>query len=352
MSGFEHEQIVVQTGERSRLPIIVAIHSTALGQAVGGCRMWAYPVWQDALADAFRLSEAMTWKCALADLPFGGGKSVIALPDREVLDADRRRAVMLDLGDMIQSLAGRYGVGEDVGTTADDMWVARERTPWAYCVPPAHGGSGEPAEPTAVGVLAAIAATCRRRFGTDDLSGRRFTVIGLGQVGSRVAHRLAAAGAQLIVTDVDASKRSLVADLDATWVDPDAAFAVDTDVLIPAALGGLLSARSIPRLSCAAVVGPANNQLEDTDAAKLLDDRGILWAPDFVVNAGGVIYGCLVDICGGAPEDAMREVERVGDRLEQIFADADTAGVTPHEAALRLARQRVADAGANATVAS
>jgi leucine dehydrogenase len=344
MAEFEHENVIVHAGRRSGLPIVIAVHSTALGRAVGGCRVWAYDSWRDGLDDALRLSEAMTWKCALADLPFGGGKSVIPLTNGDTLSGDRRRAAMLDLGDVVDTLGGRYGVGEDVGTTAHDMWIARERTEWAYCLPPAHGGSGEPAEATAVGVLAAIRSTCRKRFGTERLTGLRFTIVGLGQVGSRLAVRLAAAGSQLLLTDIDPAKRSLANDLGGQWLAPDVAHLAETDVLVPAALGGLLSRQAVPDLSCSAVVGPANNQLAGWDVADVLAERDILWAPDFVVNAGGVVYGCLIDIQGVTPEAAMHQVELIGTRLERIFDESERSGVNAYEAAMRIARRRVADA--------
>src|SRR5579862_3745730 len=175
----EHERVEIVVGERSALPVIVAVHSTVLGQAVGGCRLWRYRDWREALDDALRLSEAMTLKCALANLSLGGGKSVIALSPETGLTPERRRAAMLDLGDAVDGFGGAYGVGEDVGTTAEDMLIARERTRYAYCLPASQGGAGEPSEPTAYGVRDAIGVTLERAFGTSEVSGRSITVIGL-----------------------------------------------------------------------------------------------------------------------------------------------------------------------------
>lgn len=344
MSLLEHETVLVRRGERSGLPLIIAVHSTTLGQAIGGCRLWHYLDWRHGLDDALRLSEAMTLKCAAAELPFGGGKAVIALPAGTNLSPERRRAVMLDLGDLVDSLGGRYGTGEDVGTTAEDMWVVRERTESAYCLPRVHGGIGEPSEPTAVGVFAALASTCARLFGTESLAGRRCTVIGLGQVGSRLARLLHEAGAELIVTDVDSSKKELAHELSASWTEPHHAISEHTDVLIPAALGGLLTEDAVAALSCRAIVGPANNQLAGERVADLLRERGIVWAPDFVVNAGGAIYAATVDILGGAVEDAVAEVQRIGPRLTRIFDEADALGLTPYAAATRRARERISSA--------
>lgn len=342
--GLRHERVVITNGIRSGLPIIIAVHSTALGQAAGGCRMWHYDSWEDALHDALRLSEAMTLKSALAELPYGGGKSVIALPDGLHLGPDLRRAVMLDLGDAVDWLGGIYGVAEDVGTTAADMLIASERTRFAYCLPIANGGVGETSEPTAVGVYAALRATCLQRFGVADPDGLRCTVVGLGQTGSRIARRLANDGAQLAVTDTDSQKKGLAEELGATWLEPDAALTAPTDILVPAALGGFLTRDLVGRLQCHAIVGPANNQLADDSVAEMLEARGILWAPDFVVNAGGVIYGGLVDGAGVDPATAMARVEGIGNTLQAVYAAAAGAGITAYAAALELAQSRVAAA--------
>jgi leucine dehydrogenase len=337
----EHEQVAIAVGERSALPVIVAVHSTVLGHAVGGCRLWRYRDWRDGLDDALRLSEAMTLKCALAGLPLGGGKSVIALSPDTDLTPERRRAAMLDLGDAVERFGGSYGVGEDVGTTADDMLIARERTRYAYCLPESEGGVGEPSEPTAEGVRAAIGVTLEQALGSAEVSGRRIAIIGLGQVGSRVARRLAAAGADLVVCDIDASKRALANELGAAWTDPETALRADVDLLVPAALGGLLTDASVATLRCAAIAGPANNQLADDGVADTLRDRGILWAPDFVVNAGGVIYGSAMEFEGCTREDAVARVGAVADSLEAVFSAAFEHAVTPLAAARRVADERL-----------
>ena len=341
MSRLEHEQVVVSQGSRSGLPVIVAVHSTALGQAVGGCRLWRYDDWREGLEDALRLSGAMTLKCALAGLPLGGGKSVIALPPEVELTADVRRAVLHDLGDLVESLDGRYGVGEDVGTSARDMAVVAERTRFAYGLPEATGGMGEPSEPTAVGVFECLRATAERVWGTDDLTGRRVTVLGVGQVGSRLAMRLHAAGATLAVTDVDPAKRELAEALDADWLDPQEALATDTDLLVPAALGGVLTPSSVATLRCRAVVGPANNQLSDSAVADLVAQRGILWVPDFLVNAGGVVYGFEMELGSLDQDTAMARVRAIAHTLRDVFARADREQVTPLAAATGVAEDIV-----------
>lgn len=340
-AAFEHERVVLGQGVRSGLPIIVAVHSTTLGAAVGGTRMWTYPDWRDALTDALRLSSAMSLKNAAAGLDHGGGKAVIALPPATALSGERRVAVMRDLGDIVNSLDGELLVGEDVGTTGSDMVIVRERTKWTGGLPTSAGGSGEPAEPTAIGVYAAIEATARHAFGTEDLAGRTVCIVGLGQVGERLARRLSAAGAVLSVTDIDPRKRAVAEELGATWVDPAEALFTDADVLVPAALGAILTSESVPRLRCSAIVGPANNQLSHDGVAGLLAERGIVWAPDFIVNAGGVVFGVEVGLDGKSPEQAMNDVRGIGDRLSSVFARARQTSTTPLNVALEDARSRI-----------
>ncbi len=337
----EHERVEIVVGERSGLPVIVAVHSTALGQAVGGCRLWRYRDWRDALDDALRLSEAMTLKCALANLPLGGGKSVIALSPESELTPERRRSAMLDLGDAVDTFGGTYGVGEDVGTTAEDMLIARERTRYAYCLPESEGGAGEPSEPTAEGVRMAIGVTLERAFGSPEVSGRRVGIVGLGQVGSRVARRLAADGAELLVTDIDPSKRGLAEELGASWADPETVLGAEIELLVPAALGGIFTSDSVATLRCGAIAGPANNQLADDGVADALSSRGILWAPDFVVNAGGVIYGSAMEMEGCSREDAVARVGAITDTLEAVFSAATEHAITPLAAARRVAHERL-----------
>jgi leucine dehydrogenase len=349
VNALDHERVVIGRGDRSGLPVIVAVHSTALGQAVGGCRLWRYANWTDGLDDALRLSSAMTLKCAVSGLPLGGGKSVIALPPDVELTAAARRDVLLDLGDVIESLGGSYGAGEDVGTTADDMLTISERTKHVYGLPVATGGMGEPSAPTAVGVYESIRVTCQLLYGSSDLAGRTVTVIGLGQVGSRLASRLRAEGAKLTVTDIDERRRSFASDIDATWVALDEACSTEADLLIPAALGGLLTRELVPSLRCDAIVGPANNQLASDDVADLLAERGILWAPDFLVNAGGVIYGANMEMAKRTPEQAMAAVQAIGTTLHDVYTRSMSERVTPLAAATMLAQDRIAGAAESRT---
>ena len=345
LPDFSHERVEVITGRRSGLFIAVALHSSVLGSALGGARLWTYPHWSDALGDALRLSAAMTLKNAAAGLDAGGGKSVIALPAGVTLDADRRRDAFLDLGDAVESLHGLYRTAEDVGSTTEDMLVVSERTEHVVGLPDAVGGSGEPAGPTSLGVYESLRATLERVVGSPEVEGRRITISGLGQVGSRLAVRLAAEGARLTVTDVNPGKRDLAVELGAEWIAPGEEHLVPADVFVPAGIGGLLTDAVIDALDAKAVCGPANNPLADHSGAARLAGRGILYAPDFVVNAGGVIYLDLEAKKMGTRTEIMDRVARIGDTVRNIFDEAETRGVTPLEAAEGLAAERLAAGG-------
>ncbi|WP_109210278.1 MULTISPECIES: Glu/Leu/Phe/Val dehydrogenase family protein [Microbacterium] len=345
LPDFQHERVEVITGRRSGLFIAVALHSSVLGSALGGARLWTYPHWSDALGDALRLSAAMTLKNAAAGLDAGGGKSVIALPPGTMLDADRRRAAFLDLGDAVESLHGLYRTAEDVGSTTEDMLVVSERTEHVVGLPDAVGGSGEPAGPTSLGVYESLRATLERVAGAADVQGRHITISGLGQVGSRLAVRLSAEGARLTVTDVNPAKRDLATELGADWVAPGSEHLVPADVFVPAGIGGLLTDEVIDALDAKAVCGPANNPLADHSGADRLAGRGILYAPDFVVNAGGVIYLDLEAKKLGTRAEIMERVGHIGDTVRRIFDEAEARSVTPLEAAEGLAAERLAAGG-------
>ncbi|MFF5533447.1 Glu/Leu/Phe/Val dehydrogenase dimerization domain-containing protein [Streptomyces cinerochromogenes] len=339
---FDHEQVVVRTGRRSRLPVIVAVHSTALGPAAGGLRLWHYPDWRDGLTDALRLSTAMTAKFAVAGLPSGGGKAVVVLPEGTVPEPDRRRAVLDDVADTIESLGGAYATGPDVGTGPDDMAVIGRITPHVFCRPAHLGGSGDSSPHTARGTLAALRAVSRRLYGTERLDGRRLAVAGLGRVGAGLARLLAAEGAALTVTDVDPAKRGISDELGAVWAAPDGIHAADVDIVVPAALGSFLTRQSAAELRCRAVVGPANNQLATPDVADLLHRRGIVWVPDYVASAGGVVHAVSVEVHRLAAEEARARVDAIEDTVTELLRTAESQGRTPAQAAGELARRRLA----------
>ncbi|MDT0157591.1 Glu/Leu/Phe/Val dehydrogenase dimerization domain-containing protein [Microbacterium sp. ARD32] len=341
LPDFAHERVEVITGRRSGLFMAVALHSSVLGSALGGARLWAYPHWSDALGDALRLSAAMTLKNAAAGLDAGGGKSVIRLEPGQTLDADRRRDAFLDLGDAVELMGGLYRTAEDVGSTTDDMLTVSERTQHVVGLPSTVGGSGEPAGPTSLGVYASLQAVLERVTGTASAEGRRVTISGLGQVGGRLAARLAEQGAQLTVTDINPARRSFAEDLGATWVEPGSEHLVPGDVFVPAGVGGVLTDEVIDALDVKAVCGPANNPLADHSGADRLAGRGILYAPDFVVNAGGVIYLDLEAKRIGSSDEIMARVAAIGDTVRTILQDADERGVTPLQAAEELAASRL-----------
>jgi len=307
--------------------------------------MWAYDDARAAMRDAMRLSRAMTFKAAVADLKLGGGKGVIMLPLGRRLASERRHEALLDFAETVDALDGAYITAEDVGTSSRDMRVIAERTRHVVGLARAQGGSGDPSPFTALGVEIAVRACCERVFGSQDLRGRSVCVVGLGHVGSRVAKLCARAGAKLAVADVDGSKRALADQLGARWVTPERALLAPFDVLVPCALGGFLDDESVPRLQCQVVAGAANNQLADDSVADLLAGRGVLWAPDFVVNAGGLI-NVAEELDGYDTATVRRRVRGIADTLRQIFDDADAIGATPLTAAMELARRRLAAAQA------
>jgi leucine dehydrogenase len=331
----------VRRGARSGLYTMVAIHSTVRGASLGGCRMWAYEDTGEAVRDVLRLARAMTFKAAAADLPLGGGKGVIALRPGTALTSARRRAALLDFADTVGQLDGRYITAEDVGTSSRDMTLIRGVTPHVGGLARARGGSGDPSPYTALGVVTAIEVTCERALGASSLRGRSVAIVGLGHVGSRVARLCARAGARLIAADIDPAKREVARELGARWMTPAQALEAEVDVLAPCALGGVLDAEVTPRLRCRTVAGAANNQLADDAVADLLHARGILWAPDFVANAGGII-NIAVELEGPYdPRRARARVRGIRDTLQAIYHDADRMGTTPLTAAMELARKRL-----------
>jgi leucine dehydrogenase len=337
-----HELVQVVRGRRSGLAITVALHSTVLGPAAGGCRIAHYADPAAAIADALRLAAAMTEKNALAGLQYGGGKAVVALPTSARPAGAERTALLHDLGDAIEALGGRYLAGPDVGSSPVDMSVIGECTTHVCCRPVEDGGSGDSSLHTARGTLVALGAVADEAFGSPQFADRTFGVIGLGAVGAHVARLLERAGARLVVTDVNPATRSVAEELGATWVDPDDALAaMDVDILVPAALGGLLTARTVPLLRCAAVAGPANNQLDEPATAHLLAARGILWAPDVVVSSGGVIHATGVELRQESEERLTERIHGIAAVLRQVFDMARTHRTTPAIAARQLAEQRV-----------
>ena len=307
--------------------------------------MWRYDDTRAALRDAPRLSRAMTYKSAVAGLPLGGGKGVIVLPS-EPMAPRRRRDVLLDFADTVQALRGSYVTAEDVGTSARDMQVIAQGTTHVSGLSRRRGGSGDPSPFTALGVQAAIAASCERAFGSASLKGRSICVSGLGHVGLPLAKGLLRAGATVLASDIDRSKRDVIRSAGGRWVAPGKALAQAVDVLAPCALGGVITDESLAELQAPVVAGAANNQLAADEVAELLADRGILWAPDFVANAGGIINIAVeLEPAGYDPARARMRVGGIGDTIREVFDEASTSRTTPLDAAMRLAKRRLDEAG-------
>lgn len=323
---------------------VVVIHSTALGPAVGGTRYWHYASDDEALTDALRLARGMTYKNALAGLPWGGGKSVV-LRDRaeKKLTKREREALFRAHGKLIENLGGRYITAEDVGTSPADMEYIRLETKHVAGL---KDGSGDPSPHTARGVFRAIQAAAKQRWGSDDLAGKTVAIQGCGQVGYHLAEELHRAGARLIVSDVDPPRvKRVTQEFSAKAETADNIYAANAEIFAPCALGGILNDRTVPLLRAQLVVGAANNQLLEPRHGDLLEQRGILYAPDYAANAGGVIYGYCVEALGW---DAARTRQRIDDTIYEIvlriFWIARAEGISTWRAADRLAEERLAQA--------
>jgi leucine dehydrogenase len=336
----EHERVLFARDEAIGYRAIIAIHSTLLGPAVGGTRFWNYASEDQALEDALRLSRGMTYKNALPGLALGGGKSVI-IGDHKLAD---REAIFRAHGRFVESLGGQYITAEDVGTSPLDMEIVRRET--------MHVGglldrSGDPSPVTAQGVFRAIQASAKYLWNRSELDGVKVALQGCGHVGNHLAMSLARAGAKLTLSDVDPDKvSSLASELGATAVEPERIFSVDADIFAPCALGGILDDRTIPQLKAKIVAGAANNQLAEARHGEMLEERGILYAPDYAANAGGIFNGCI-ELLGWQPEQAAKKVDEIYDTILDIFHTAKAAGITPPQAADRIAENHLRSAVAN-----
>jgi leucine dehydrogenase len=335
--GTPPEAVHVMRDPETGLEGVIVLHSTRLGPAAGGCRLWHFADSAAATTDALRLAEGMAYKNALADLPLGGGKAVIMRPPG---DFDRV-ALFRAFGREVERLGGRYLTAEDVGTGVDDMRRVREETAHVAGLPVAAGAvGGDPSPWTALGVLRAMEEAVRRRHGSG-LSGARVAVQGLGHAGEKLAMLLAEAGARLVVTDLDPERAAAgAARLGAQLVAPDAILDVPCDVFAPCALGGVLNARSVPRLKAGIVCGAANNVLASDADGQGLASCGVLYCPDYVVNSGGIINVCAEHL-GWSMTEVESRVGATGERLRAVLDHADQHGLAPHRAASALAQARI-----------
>ncbi len=340
----QHELVQLVHDRGSGLTAILALHSTHLGPGAGGTRFWRYARPDDAMRDALRLSRGMSYKNAMAGLPMGGGKAVVLLGP----EAEKTPALLAAFGDAVNALGGRYVTAEDVGATEADMVAISKRTPHV-CGLPAEDGSvgGDPGPFTAMGIYHGIRAAAAHALGKSSVSGVRVAVQGCGSVGGGVARLLARAGARLTLSDLDVARaRALATEVGGEAVASDRIMGTTCDVFSPNALGAVLDEEGIARLDCAIVAGGANNQLARPEHGAMLAGRGILYAPDYVINAGGIINVGLEYLCRqhGGPCDineVRRRIEQIPERLEAIWRESDSTGEPPDVVADAMARRLI-----------
>ncbi|MBC1887029.1 Glu/Leu/Phe/Val dehydrogenase [Listeria booriae] len=338
MEKYDYEQVVFCHDKVSGLKAIIAIHDTTLGPALGGCRMWPYETEEEALEDVLRLARGMTYKNAAAGLNLGGGKTVIIGDPRK----DKSEAMFRALGRYVESLNGRYIIAEDVGTTVADMDMIHAETDYVTGISESYGSSGNPSPMTALGVYSAMKRTALEAFGTDMLAERTVAVQGVGNVAYALCELLHKDGAKLVVTDInqEAVNRAVAA-FGAKAVAPDEIYDVDADIFAPCALGGVLNDTTIPRLKVKAVCGSSNNQLLQTiHHGQMLADRGILYAPDYIVNAGGVI-NVADELSRYNEERAKHKIGEIYGQIGKVFDIAKEEKILPAQAANRMAEQRM-----------
>ncbi|WP_286232357.1 Leu/Phe/Val dehydrogenase [Neobacillus mesonae] len=340
----EHEQIVFCNDPSTGLKAIIAIHNTTLGPALGGCRMRPYASMDEALEDVLRLSKGMTYKCAAADVDFGGGKAVIIGDPL----TDKTPAMFRAFGQFVDSLNGRFYTGTDMGTSTEDFVHASRETNCIVGIPEAYGGSGDSSVPTALGVIYGLKATNKTIFGSEDLSGKTYIIQGLGKVGFKVAEQLLEAGADLYVNDINLSsikaiqERAKQLGRNVDVVSGDKVYTTAADVFVPCALGGIINDVTIDQLKVKAVVGSANNQLLTEKHGQMLKQKGILFAPDYMVNAGGLIQ-VADELYGYNKERVLKKTKSIYDSLLEVYKQARLDDITTIQAANRLCEKRLED---------
>ena len=338
----KHEQVVFCNDPSTGLRAIIAIHDTTLGPALGGCRMQPYNSVEEALEDALRLSKGMTYKCAAADVDFGGGKAVIIGDPK----TDKSPELFRAFGQFVNSLGGRFYTGTDMGTTMDDFIHAMKETNFINGLPEAYGGGGDSSIPTAAGVLYGIKATNQLLYGSDELGQHTYAIQGLGKVGFKVASGLLEAGANIYVTDINEESLKAIEEVAAKTpgevqiVANDDIYSQDADIFVPCAFGGIINDTTIPKFKVKAIVGSANNQLLDDRHGKLLRDKGILYAPDYIVNSVGLIQ--LADeLYGINHERVLAKTKHIYDAILEVYKDAASSGKTTEESANAMCEKRI-----------
>lgn len=338
----EHEQVMFCQDPRSGLKAIIAIHNTTLGPALGGCRMRPYSTVDEALDDALRLSRGMTYKCAACDVDFGGGKAVMIGDPLK----DRNPALFRAFGQFVEALGGRFYTGTDMGTTPQDFVEAAKETSYIVGLPEENGGHGDSSIPTAEGVLYSIKATCQMLWGEERLDDKVFSIQGLGKVGYKVAERLLREGARLFVTDVYTPAVKRVVQEAEKWpgrvevVEGEKIYSVPSDIFVPCALGGILNDKTIDQLRVKAVVGSANNQLQEDGHCEALREKGILYAPDYIVNSGGLIQ-VSDELYVPNKTRVMQKTKAIYHTLLDIYKRAQSQHVTTVQAANEFCEERL-----------
>jgi leucine dehydrogenase len=336
LQKYDYEQVVLCQDETSGLKAIIAIHDTTLGPALGGTRFWTYATEEEAIVDALRLSRGMTYKNAAAGLNIGGGKTVIIGDPYK----DKSEALFRAFGRFVHSLGGRYITAEDVGTTVQDMEYIRMETPYV-CGIVGQGGSGDPSPATAYGVWQGIKACAMVKWQDNSLKNKVIAVQGLGNVGKNLCRHLAEEGAKLIVTDINEKNVEIIVDLyGAEAVKPDEVYSVECDIFAPCALGAGVNDNTIDLFKCSIIAGAANNVLQNPEHGDALDKKGILYAPDFVINAGGVI-NVAEELNGYNKEKAYAKIAKIYDNVLGVFKIGERDGIPTYLAAERLAEERI-----------
>jgi leucine dehydrogenase len=339
MTSMGHENVLFCSNPDVGLQAIIAVHSTVLGPGLGGVRMWPYASLDEALTDVLRLSRGMTYKAAAAGLDLGGGKAVIVGDSKKA----KSEALFRAFGQFVETLGGRYITAEDVGTDMDDMELVYSETRWVTGISPAHGGGGDPSPVTAYGVLQGIKAAARWQLGDAALTGRSVAIQGLGSVGYHLAGYLKEEGAKVFGADLDAESIARAETEHGIEIVPvDQILAAECDILAPCALGAALNERTIPQLRCKVVAGAANNQLADEERdGRALLERGILYAPDFVINAGGLINVYNELMTSYNRERALRMTRGIFLNLTKVFETSRNESISTSAAAERVAEERI-----------
>ncbi|KGX90461.1 Leu/Phe/Val dehydrogenase [Pontibacillus marinus] len=337
MEKYDYEQLVICQDKESGLKAIIAIHDTTLGPALGGTRMWTYDSEADAIEDALRLAKGMTYKNAAAGLNLGGGKTVIMGDPKK----DKSEELFRAFGRYIQGLNGRYITAEDVGINVADMDLVHEETDYVTGLSPAFGSSGDPSPVTAYGVYRAMKAAAKEAYGSDSLEGKVVAVQGVGNVAYKMCRYLHDEGAKLIVTDInEEAVQSAVEEFGAEAVGTEEIYSVDCDIYAPCALGATINDETIPQLKAKVIVGSANNQLKENRHGDQIHEMGIVYAPDYVVNSGGVI-NVADELYGYNQERAMAKVEKIYDNVMAVFDISRRDNIPTYQAADRMAEERI-----------